>query len=248
MKRALLLPFLILLVSGCVQDQPTGKFLVNHIASGECISSWNCTERTSSFSGVQNRICTDDNSCQAEAERPEESRICGLPGVSTVNLSEMMLSTVDLPINNWNKTVDRVLLKDNVTPNERGHGFIKGHQTFFASDDLIVKHTVSLYPMADSRINLTFDIGAAKTYYSPGKNYDNTNLRILAFSELESPLLGEDSIAYNVTVTDGNGKVETVYTVFFVKLDIASVVTIQGTSPDYPTLLSLAKKSESKIV
>jgi hypothetical protein len=255
MRNVLLLLVAVLLVSGCVQDQPTGQFLANQLNSQECISSWNCSDwssclRVDSSSGLQNRICTDINSCQVESARPGESRTCSLPGISMVDTSKMILTVGDLPGDGkWNVTSAGVLPAQNVTANERSLGYVKGYYSNFNSaESMKFYHRIGIYPMVSTGINMTFDTEAARSFYKVGSLYENTNLRILSFSVLPSLLIGDYGISYNITAQDGSGNVEVIYTICFTKLDVADVVTIQGSQPDYSELVDLARKAEAKIV
>jgi len=238
--------FLIILVAGCTQ--PTGVIIANETFKEECKPDWNCTFwsdciRRGSETGIQNRTCIDNNDCVLNKE---ESRICGLPGIALNEPSQMVLQISDLPDKNW--TIEKnIRSREEVSQIERDLGFKKGYNvTFFSQENDTVKHSISVYPLVNSAINMTFSFEAAKGNYRTGSIYENTNKIISSISELENPFIGDFSIAYNVTVLNKNVK-ENVYTICFTKWDVAEVVTIEGSNSDYELLKDLAKKAEEKI-
>lgn len=250
MKKALILPVLVMLAAGCVQDAPTGKFLANELSSDVCVSSWNCSDwseciRTSTYLGVQNRTCSDVKGCQVQKEKPQESRVCGLPGASTINLTMMMLRSNELPSSRWTFVAGG---EKNISSIERSLGYKEGYYSIFNSTIGKVQQYVSLYPLVDSAINMTFSVDAARSNYRVGGYYENTNKRILTFAEMDNPLVGEGGIAYNISTVDSSGVVEIAYTVCFTKLDVAECVLLEGNRPAYSDLMFIAEKAQTKIV
>jgi hypothetical protein len=74
MRMIMFLPIVLVLISGCVQEQPTGKFLVNQIDGETCVSSWSCSDwsdcvRVNSYSGLQSRTCTDSKGMPASERK-----------------------------------------------------------------------------------------------------------------------------------------------------------------------------------
>ncbi len=45
----------------------------------ECIPDWICSSWSDCISGVQNRVCVDQNRCNTEEGKPEEHRTCEMP-------------------------------------------------------------------------------------------------------------------------------------------------------------------------
>jgi hypothetical protein len=256
MRRLLLLPIIVILVCGCVQS-PTGKFLQNqNYSSNDCVSSWNCTEwsecaRNDSYSGVQIRTCVDDSSCQSNATRPLDIRACSLQRITTKEPAQMSLGISDLPSDsNWTVSDKNMVSKDESLTVERESGFLKGYYIHYVSGGKNgfshLYNYVSIYPLVDGAINMTYSYESAKNYYRVGEFYEKTDKKIASISELNSPLIGDDNIAYNITVVDSNGQKISLYTICFTKWDAADVLTLEGSS-DYGLLLSLAKKAETKI-
>ncbi len=252
MKKLLQLSIIfIVLVAGCAQptgEVITGKVVANETFEEDCRPNWNCTFwsdciRTGAEIGIQNRTCIDNNNCVVNKE---ESRVCGLPGIALKEPSQMVLEVSDLPDKNW--TVEKnVRSREEVSQIERELGFKKGYNvTFFSQENDIIKHFISVYPLVNSAINMTFSFETAKENYRTGRRYENTSKRISSISELDNPFIGDFSIAYNVTVLNKNVK-ENVYTICFTKWDVAEVITIEGINSDYELLKELAKKAEEKI-
>ena len=250
----------IILIAGCTQ-QPTGKFLTNQTLEPECIPDWNCTFwseciRTGANTGIQNRTCIDNNNCNVTADKPQESRACGLPRIALKEPSEMVLQISDLPNDkNWTIIEKNLRSREEVSQIERELGFKKGYYVHYFSqykknnniNFIHVYHFVSIYPLVNSAINMTYSFETAKENYKIGSFYENTNKKILSVSELSNPFIGDSSIAYNITVTDFTGFEENIYTICFTKWDVAEVITIEGNDIDYEFLKKLAEKAEERI-
>jgi hypothetical protein len=253
MRKLALVPIIIILVCGCVQDSPTGKFLQNqNYSSNDCVSSWNCTDwsecvRNDSYSGVQNRTCNDINSCQSDITRPQEIRVCGLPRITVKETAQMTLELSDLPKEgSWTVSDRNMISQDESTPAEKENGFQSGYYIHYISGAKHLYNYVSVYPLVDSAINMTYRFSSAQSYYRVGEFYEKTDKKIASISEIANPLLGDDSVAYNITVVNSNGQKISLYTICFTKWDVSYVLTLEG-SNDYGMLLELAKKAEAKI-
>jgi len=263
MKKILLLSIiLVAIIAGCTQE-PTGKFLANQLNAGECLQDWKCTDwsdciRSGADSGMQNRTCIDNNNCNNLTEKPHESRICGLPKIALKEPDKMALENSDLPKDkNWTTTEKNIISSEEVSQIEKELGFIKGYYVHHSSQFLENNNTefidvynyVSVYPVVNSAINMSFSFDAAKQNYKIGTLYEKTNKRILSIYELPSPNVGDYSIAYNITViSDVTGFKENIYTICFTKLDVAEVVTIDASKINYEILRNLAKILENRIV
>ncbi len=254
MRKILLLSLLLVVfIAGCAQQEPTGTFLANQKGIEECIQSWNCTDwsvcfRNGTDSGMQNRTCIDENSCNNDANKPYESRICGLPKMSSKDPAQMALEISDLPnSSNWTARDRNILSREEVTQIERDLGFKKGFLINYFSqtgnNSIEVYQIISIYPMVDSIINMTYSFDSVTENYQTGSLYENTNEKIMSVSALPNPLVGEYSMAYNVTLTS-----DSVYTIAFTKWDVAEVIKLRGNKIDYGLLTDLAKKAEAKIV
>jgi len=251
MKKLLQLSIIFtVLIAGCTQA-PTAEIIANETFEPECTPDWNCTfwsdcSRTGSDAGIQKRTCTDNNNCVVDKE---ESRVCGLPRIASKEPSEMALQISDFP-DDWKVLEKGVRTREESSQVERNLGFKKGYNITFSSqqenDTILVKQFVSVYPLVNSAINMTFSFETAKENYRIGRFYENTNKRILSISELPNHFIGDLSVAYNVTVSGARGK-ENVYTICFTKWDVAEVVIIEGFNTDYEFLKDLAKKAEEKI-
>jgi hypothetical protein len=255
MRKILILPLIVLIVAGCVQ-QPTGKFLQSQNYSADCSSDWNCTEwsscvRNDSYSGIQIRTCVDVNDCNSSYV-PQESRICGLPRMTVKEPMQMSLDILDLPDDrNWSVSDTNMVSVDESSPSEKEMGFQKGYYVHYLSSDrndfVHVYNYVSIYPLVDSVINMTYTFESAQNYYRIGDFYENTDKKIASISELGNPLLGDYSVAYNITVVDGSGRRRNLYTICFTKWDVADVFTMEGTNISYDSLKDIAKKAETRI-
>ncbi len=262
MEKILLLSIILaVLVAGCAQ-QPTGQILINQTFEEVCVASWTCDdfwsgcERTGADTGIQNRTCTDVNNCDANNKR-QESRICGLPRITLKEPQLMALDISDLPSDrNWTMMEKNVLSREEVTQIERSLGFKKGYYVRYFSqyrlnDNLEyvnVYQKVSVYPLADSAINMTFSFDTARENYKVGSFYEGTNKKILSISELADPFVGDSSLGYNISVVDSTGLNDNIYTICFTKWDVANVITMEGTKIDYELLKNLTKKAEEMIV
>jgi len=253
MRKILLLSMLlVVIVAGCTQQEPTGKFLINQKGIEECMQNWNCTDwsdcmRDGTDNGMQSRICIDENNCNNDTNKPYESRICGLPKIASKDPAQMALEISDLPSsNNWTVRDRNILSREEVTQIERDLGFKKGYAVNYLSlsneSNTEVYHIISIYSMVDSIINMTYSFDTSKENYKIGSFYESTNEKIKSVSELPNPLIGEFSIAYNITLTSDN-----VYTIAFTKWDVAEVIKLRGTKINYDFLKDLAKKAEVKV-
>jgi len=262
MRKILLLSMLLVVfVAGCTQA-PTGKFLVNQIASKECLTNWTCSDwsncmRTGSDSAIQNRTCADDNKCNNDTDKPTESRICGIPKTASKEPIQMALEIADLPNDrNWTAMENNIRSVDEVSQIEKDLGFKKGYYIHYFSqykengsiEFAHIYHFISIYPIVDSAINMSYSFDSAGENYKVGKFYENSNNKILSLSELADPLIGDFSIGYNTTVaSDVTGFKENIYTIAFTKWDVAEVIKIEGTKINYDFLKDLAKKAEVKV-
>jgi hypothetical protein len=262
MKKILLLSILsIVIIAGCTQE-PTGEFLVDQSKIKECTVNWQCTDwssciRTEVDSGVQNRNCTDVNSCNNNTDKPSESRVCGLSRIASKEPDKMALETSDLSKDkNWTTMENNIRSVEEVSQSERMLGFRKGYYVHYFSqykesnniEFIHVYHYVSIYPLANSAINMTYSFDTAKENYKVGSYYENSNKKISSISELDNPLIGDFSIAYNVIASDITGFKENIYTIAFTKWDVAEVITVEGSKLNYEFLRELAKKAEEKII
>lgn len=263
MRKILLLSVLLVaLVAGCTQE-PTGQFLANQVNLRECVTNWTCSNwsscmRTGSDSAIQNRTCIDSNNCNNITGKPTESRICGIPKIASKEPVQMALEIADLPNDkNWTVMENNIRSVDEASQIERDLGFKKGYYMHYFSQYkenesigfVHVYHFISIYPLVDSAINMSYSFDTAKENYKVGKFYENSSNRILSLSELADPLIGDFSIGYNTTVvSDVTGFKENIYTIAFTKWDVAEVVKIEGSSVTYDFLKELAKKAEAKIV
>jgi hypothetical protein len=262
MKKILLLSIiLIVFIAGCAQ-QPTGQILANETVGTECVANWTCEdfwsscERTGADTGIQNRTCIDNNNCDASNNKRQESRVCGLPRITLKEPQQMALESSDLPSDrNWTLMEKNVLSGEEVTPTERILGFKKGYYVHYFSqykvndnlESMNIYHKISVYPLADSAINMTFSFDTAEENYKVGSFYESTNKKILSISQLSDPVIGDLSLGYNITFSDNAGLKGSIYTICFTKWDVADVVTIEGTKIDYEFLKELARKAEGKI-
>jgi uncharacterized lipoprotein YehR (DUF1307 family) len=253
MRKILLLSvLLVVIIAGCAQQEPTGSFLVNQKGIEECIQSWNCTDwsdcmRNGTDNGIQNRTCIDENNCNNGTNKPYDSRVCGLPKTSSKDPAQMALEISDLPnSSNWTVRDRNILSKEEATQIERDLGFKKGFLINYFSqskdNNVEVYHIISIYPMVDSIINMTYSFDAVRENYKTGDLYENTNEKITSVSALPDPFAGEYSMAYNITLTS-----ESVYTIAFTKWDVAEVIKLKGNKIDYSLLTDIAKKAEVKI-
>jgi len=262
MRKILLLSVLLVaLVAGCTQE-PTGKFLANQITSKECVTNWTCSDwsscmRTGPDSAIQNRTCIDSNSCNNDTDKPTESRICGIPKIASKEPVQMALGISDLTNDkNWTVMENNIRSVNEASQIERDLGFKKGYYIHYFSQYkenesigfIHVYHFISIYPLVDSAINMSYSFDTAKENYKVGKFYENSSNRILSLSELADPLIGDFSVGYNTTVvSDVTGFKENIYTIAFTKWDVAEVVKIEGIKIDYEFLKDLARKAEVKI-
>lgn len=262
MRKILLLSiFSIVIIAGCAQ-QPTGEFLRNQLLEPECIQDWNCTGwsgcvRTGGDTGTQSRTCMDNKNCDNITSKPPESRICGLPQIALKEPSQMALEISDLSKDkNWTTVEKNIKAREEVSQIEKDLGFKKGyyvhHFSQYKENENIVSigiyHFVSIYPVVNSAINMSYSFDAAKENYKVGNLYESTNKRILSISEFSDPSIGDFSIAYNITVSDITGFKENIYTIAFTKWDVAEVITTDGSKSDFVFLKELAKIAELKIV
>ena len=240
-------------ISGCVQEQPTGMFLSGQSFDSACVSEWNCTEwteceRVDTFSGVQNRTCVDINDCGNEADRPHESRICGLSSMALKATSDLSLDLEDLPSDDWVVVDKTPEYEENVTQLDIDSGFHEGYYVHFSSEDgKNIYNRVRKYNIVNSGINITFSFDAAEESYRIGSIYEKPDKRVVSIEQLNNPLIGEFSLAYNVTTIDKDGFMGNFYTVCFVKWDVAEVVTMGGENADFQELIEIARKAEEKI-
>jgi len=263
MRKILFLSILsIVVIAGCTQQGPTGKFLANQNLSIGCTADWNCTVwsdcfRTGSDIGLQNRTCLDNNNCNDFTNKPQESRICGLPKIALKDPEKMALELPDLPKNkNWTIAETNIRSREEASNVERELGFKNGYYVHYSSqykendsfEFTDVYNYISIYSIVNSAINMTFSFDTAKENYKVGSLYEKTNKRISSISELPDPHIGDFSIAYNITVvSDGTNLKENLYTICFTKMDVSDVVTIEGTNISYDFIRDLAKKTEEKI-
>jgi len=262
MRKILLLSMLLVVfVAGCTQA-PTGKFLANQIASKECITNWACSDwsncmRTGSDSAIQNRTCIDSNNCNNITGKPTESRICGIPKIASKEPVQMALGISDLTNDkNWTAMENNIRSVDEASQIEKDLGFKKGYYIHYFSQYkenesigfVHVYHFISIYPLVDSAINMSYSFDTAKENYKVGKFYENSNNKILSLSEFADPLIGDFSIGYNTTVvSDVTGFKENIYTIAFTKWDVAEVIKIEGTNVTYEFLKEISKKAEVKV-
>lgn len=159
----------------------------------------------------------------------------------------MALQISDLPDKNWTILERNVRNREDVFQVERDLGFKKGYNITFSSqqENNTISQFISVYPLVNSAINMTFSFDAAKENYRIGSLYENTGKLILSISELSNPFIGDLSLAYNITVSEA-GLRKNIYTICFTKWDVAEVVTVEGI--DYEILKDLAKKAEEKII
>jgi len=245
------------LIAGCIQA-PTGEIIANETFEPvKCTTDWNCTfwsdcVRTDAETGIQNRTCTDNNDCNIT--KKQESRICGLPTIILKEPSQMALQISDLPPEkDWVIKEKNVRSREEVSQIEKELGFKKGYNITFSSqqndtDFTNIKHFISVYPLVNSAINMTFSFETAKENNIVGRFYENNSNKIISsISELPNPFIGDFSIAYNISVSDTTGFKENIYTICFTKWDVAEVVTIEGTNTDYEFLKDLAKIAEERI-
>lgn len=255
MKKVLQLSIIfIVFVAGCTQQTPTGEVLANETLEPECTPDWNCTSwsdcvRTGADTGIQKRTCTDNNNCNVPIDESMETRACGVPLIASKEPSEMALQLSDLSGENWTIMEKGIRSREEASQIEIDLGFKKGYNiTFSSQQNNTIKHFVSVYPLVNSAINMTFSFEAAKENYKIGRYYENTSKRILSISELDDPFIGDLSVAYNISVYDITGLKENIYTICFTKWDVAEVVILEGTDIDYEFLIDLAKKAEERIV
>jgi len=227
--------------------------LQNMNLTNTCNPNWNCTEwsscvRNDSYSGVQSRTCTDLSNCLAE-NQTHESRVCGLPRVTMKEPVQMVLEASDIPGSNWTVYEKNMISPDEASAGEREMGFVRGYYVHFFSEGIAVHlyNQVSIYPLVDSMINMTYSIDAAMSNYRVGSSYEGTDYNITSMSEIGDPLVGDYSIAYNITIANGSGNKRSIYTICFTKWDVADVVTVEGANVSYDFLKEMAKKAESKI-
>jgi hypothetical protein len=166
----------------------------------------------------------------------------------------MALEISDLPkSSNWTARDRNILSREEVTQIERDLGFKKGflinYFSQFKNNNIEIYHIISIYPLVDSAINMSYSFDTAKENYKVGKFYENSSNKILSLSELADPLIGDFSVGYNTTVvSDVTGFKENIYTIAFTKWDVAEVVKLEGTSVTYEFLKGIAKKAEKKIL
>lgn len=258
MKKILLLSVLLVVAfAGCTQ-QPTAQIIAEHLEPVPCTPNWICTDwsscaRNGTDTGIQSRTCTDANACGIIAGKPSESMICSLPKVSSKEPQLMTLEVSDLPVDrNWTVGEKNVLSPEEVSLAERSMGFKKGFYIQYLSqsknDIIYVHHYIEIYPLVESGINMSFSFDSAKESYKVGEPYENKTYKILSISELPDPLIGDLSIAYNITVSDSTGLKKNLYTICFTKWDIAEVITMEGAKISYDLLKGLTVKAEEKIV
>jgi len=253
----IVLIFAVLIVS-YIQLPPTGEVIANEtLESVKCTSDWNCTfwsdcVRTDAETGIQNRTCIDNNNCNIE--KPQESRSCGLPRITLKEPSQMTLQISDLPTDkNWIIKESNTRSREEVSQIEKELGFKKGYNITYSSkeenktDFIDIDQFISIYPLVNSAINMSFSFETAKENYREKTFFENkTNKIILSVSELPSPNIGDLSIAYNITVLySTTGLRENIYTICFTKWDVAEVIRASGT--DYDFLKDLAEIAEERI-
>jgi hypothetical protein len=258
MRKILLLTFVVLLVAGCVQEQPTGKFLAAQNSSLLCSSSWNCTEwsacvRNDSYTGVQSRSCTGANMC-SDIPKPQESRICGLAHIALKKTGQMAIESSDFvqDKNDWILMINKTLSKEDVSQLESDNGFEKGYYVRYynnkTSDNPELYQYIKVFPLVNSQINTIYSFQAAKEYYSIGSFYNsNKKMKIISVTELNDSLIGEFSVAYNITTVEELGDMKYVYVICFTKWDVAEELTLIGSNISYEFLKQIGKKAEEKI-
>ena len=155
---------------------------------------------------------------------------------------------------NWTTREKNLRSREEVSQIERDLGFKNGYYINYFSqygenntDFIHVYHYVSVYPIVNSAINMSYSFDTAKENYKVGGSYESTNKKILSVSSLSDPFIGDFSIAYNVTVSDVTGFKESIYSICFTKWDVAEVITIEGSRNNYEILKNLAKLAENKI-
>ncbi|NIM46706.1 MAG: hypothetical protein GTN40_00925 [Candidatus Aenigmarchaeota archaeon] len=261
MKKLLQLSIIfIVLIAGCIQEFPTGGVITNETFEPvKCIPDWNCTfwsdcKRTDVETGIQNRTCIDNNNCNIK--KPQETRACGLPRITLKEPSQMALEISDLPDDkNWLIKESNIRAREKVSQIEKELGFKKGYNITYSSkednktDFIDIDQFISIYPLVNSAINMSFSFEAAKeSYREKGFFENNTNKIILSISDLPSPNIGDLSIAYNITILySTTGLKENIYTICFIKWDVAEVIRVSGTESDYDFLKDLVEIAEEKI-
>ncbi|MFH1631330.1 MAG: PGF-pre-PGF domain-containing protein, partial [Candidatus Aenigmatarchaeota archaeon] len=66
---------------------PGFSYFAIHIAGGECIENWVCSDWSSCVDSSEVRNCYDSNSCMTTASKPVVSRICGAGIVNGVRVT-----------------------------------------------------------------------------------------------------------------------------------------------------------------
>ena len=157
--------------------------------------------------------------------------------VTTKQPSELILTLSDLG-EGYTTKESTPRLKSDVSEEGISWGWKDGYYVRHARvgenifDVTVIEHWVSIYPIENVGKNL--------------EQGEESNENV-TYEELPSPNIGDKSRAWRVTTSDSSGESNRYYEIEFIKMNIYERVDMSGTTTDYETLKTLAKKAEAKI-
>ena len=156
--------------------------------------------------------------------------------ISTLELSELAIIQLDLPINfTIKERAERV--RADIGQDALDYGWKKGYYVRYMKigdnifDVIIIEQIISVYPIEN----------ISKTLTVPRLSGEN-----ITYDQLSKPNIGEDSRAFRITIKEDNQE-KRLYKIEFFKMDVYEALLISGTATDYELLQELAKKAEVKI-
>jgi len=178
--------------------------------------------------------CVEKNSVTSmkilEEKQPSKSNL------STLELSELALTLLDLPSNfTIKERAERV--KADIGQDALDYGWKKGYYVRYMKvsdnifDVIIIEQIISIYPFEN----------ISKTLTVPRVSGEN-----ITYDQLSKPNIGENSRAFRITIKENNEE-KRLYKIEFFKMDVYEALLISGTTTDYELLQELAKKAENRI-
>lgn len=171
------------------------------------------------------------SSCPKDCKHPEPS--------------ELVLTLSDLP-GGYEVYARGERVKSDVRKDALNIGWINGYFVDFKKEsginpynEIVLSNQMSIYPEE----NISKVLNTSRSQLIPYK-YNSITQTVKRVGMLSSPAIGDESIAYRITIEDTYGTlISKVYQIEFVKLDIYEVLT----GLDYDLLKDAARKLEAKI-
>jgi hypothetical protein len=219
--------------SDCVQDCPN------------CDDGNNCTR---DYFDYENQTCVNEaitpccgnGNCEIGEAFSSCPRDC-----EHLEPNELVLQLSDVP-EEYEIYARGERVKSDVQKVALSIGWIKGYFVDFKREngyEIVLSNSMSIYP----KENISKVLDLARTEIKPPflpYEYDPKTQTIKKIDELPNPSIGDESIAYRITIEDTDGNlISKSYRIDFVKLDVYEVLI----GLDYEVLKDAARKLEAKI-